>query len=323
MTIPRSLALAGAAVLALAPLSAAALPAAAAPRSAPTIELFSGTTTFTAGGHTWALGIAGFGGTATITLSTPGENDLWTFLKIPASDLKANAKTGHATFSTGNSLKPVASVALTFTPAKATKQACKSGSETVFSGQVTGSVTLAASASVTFKSAHVSFSSPFLSVDHACLARTSGPTKCFGGFWSAGSAVEAIGETPGLAPEALTIAIDKTIALKSPPNATLKITVTGSESKPSVNRKNKTLQVKASSGPVTGSALLTATANPVVHTATCTYQGKHFTSSDSEYFARYASPAGHLLAGHSIIAGRIGPARQGLSIFDIFTFKKA
>jgi hypothetical protein len=322
--IGRTLVLAAAAALSLAPLALTAPASASASKTAPVLDLFSGDATFTAGGHDWVLKIDGFARTASIELTTAGEDDLWKFLSVPASDLKANAKTGHATFKTGNSLKPIASVTLSFSPTKARKQACKSGSETVFSGHISGSVTLVASSTVTFKSAHVNFSSPFLDVNNNCVAKTSGaPGECFGGFWSAGPAAEAIGDTPGLAPDALTVSVIKKVVLKSPADATLRSTVTGSESKPSFNRKRLALTVKATVGPVSGSALLTSTGKPVVHTSTCTFKGKHFKSSDSEYFAKYASPTGHQLTGQSIILGKAAVARTGLSIFDIFSFKKA
>jgi hypothetical protein len=323
--IPRSLVLAGAAALTLAPLAVAAAPASASPaKSAPVVTLFSGGAKFSADGHNWVLEIDSFGGTDEIELTTTGEDDTWTFLSVPASDLKANAKTGHATFKSANSLKPVAFISLTFNPTKAKKQACKSGSETVFTGHISGSVTFNASSKVTFKSAHVSFSSPFLDIDQGCVTKTSGgANECFGGFWSVGSAISAVGETPGLTPETLTVSIDKGIALKAPKNSTMSSDVIGGESKPAFNSKKKTLSVKASGGPVTGSALLTPTGPATVHTSTCVFKGKKFKASDAEYFAKYASPKSHQFVGQSIILGKLDVARTGFAIFDLMTFKKA
>jgi len=321
--VPRSFVLAGAVALSLAPLALAA-PASASPaKSAPVISLFSGDAKFSAGGHNWVLAINGFGRTASISLITTHEDDAFTFLSIPATDLKANAKTGHATFNTHNSLKPIAFINLSFTPTKHKKQACKSGSETIFTGHISGSVTLVASNKVKFKSAHVSFSSPFLDIDNGCVAKTGGGNECFGGFWSVGLAITAIGETPGLAPEALSASVTKTVALKAPKNATMSSDVFGSESKPSFNSKKRTLSVKASGGPVTGSALLTSTGAPTVHTSTCTSKGKKFKASESEFFGKYASPKGHQFVGRSILLGKMAVAAKGLAIFDIVRFKKA
>ncbi len=323
MTIPRSLVLAGVTALALAPL-ALAVPASASPaKSAPAINLFSGDAKFSAAGHNWVLAINGFGRTATISLITTTEDDSFTFLSVPATALKANAKTGHATFSTGNSLKPIASVNLSFSPTNSKKQACKSGSETVFTGHISGSVTLVANSKLKFSSAHVSFSSPFLDIDHGCVAKTSGGSECFGGFWSAGSAVTASGETPGLTPEALSLGITKTVVPPAPKNAIETTDVTGTESKPVFNSKKKTLSVKASGGPVTGSALLTPTDKPSVEITTCTSKGKKFKSSDSHFFAKYSSPSGHQFVGQSLLLGKVAVAAKGFAIFDVVTFKKA
>jgi hypothetical protein len=323
LTIRRFLVIAGAAVLSLAPLALAA-PASASARSSPAIALFTGDATFSAAGHNWVLAINGFGRTASVSLITTHEDDSFTFLSVPAAALKANAKTGHATFNTGKSLNPILSVNLTFSPTKAKKQACKSGSETVFTGHISGSITLVASSKVTFKSAHVSFSSPFLSVDHSCVAKNGGGgNECFGGFWSAGSAVTASGETPGLTPGALSAGVSKTVVPRAPTNTTESSNVLGSESKPAFNSKNRTLSVKASGGPVSGSALLTSTGPATVHTSTCTSKGKKFKASDSEFFAKYASPSGHQFAGQSILLGKMAVAAKGFAIFDVITFKKA
>ena len=324
MTIPRFLVIAGAAALSIAPL-AVAVPASASPaKSAPAITLFTGDAKFSAAGHNWVLAINGFGRTATISLITTHEDDSFTFLSVPATALKANTKTGHATFNTGKSLNPILSVNLTFSPTKSKKQACKSGSETIFTGHISGSVALVASSKVKFKSAHASFSSPFLGVDNGCVVKTGGgASECFGGFWSAGSAITASGETPGLVPGALSASVSKTIVPKAPTNTTETSNVLGSESKPSFNSKKRSLSVKASGGPVTGSALLTATGPASVHTSTCTSKGKKFKASDAQFFGKYAGPSGHQFAGQSILLGRMAVAAKGFAIFDVVTFKKA
>ncbi|HXS66765.1 MAG TPA: hypothetical protein VN767_28240 [Streptosporangiaceae bacterium] len=323
MTILRSLVIAGAATLPLASLALAAPASASVAKSSPAITLFSGDAKFTAAGHNWVLSINGFRQTASISLLTTNEDDGFTFLSVPASALKVNAKTGHATFNTANALKPIASINLTFSPTKAKKQACKSGSETVFSGRISGSVTLVASKKVTFKSSHVAFSSPFLDVDNGCVAKTGGGNGCFGGFWSVGSAVTAIGETPGLTAGAMTVSVTKTVVPKAPKNATESSDVIGVESKPSFNSKKRTLSVKATSGPVTGSALLTSSGAPAKRTFTCTSKGKKFKATDSEFFGKYASQKGHQFVGQSVLLGKETVAAKGDTIFDVLSFKKA
>jgi hypothetical protein len=321
--IPRSLILVGAFALSFAPL-AIVTPAGASARSGTAITLFSGDTSFSADGHNWSLSINAFNKVASIELTTTDEDDSWTFLSVPAKDLNANSKTGHAIFKSRNSLAPIASISLNFTATGEKKQACESGSEMVFTGHISGSVTLVASSKVKFTSAQVKFSSPFLDFNHTCVAKTSGGANaCFGGFWRAGSTIPAIGDTPGLASEALTVSISKRVVPKAPKNVILTSDVFGSESKPVFNSKKKTLSVKASGGLIAGSALLTSKELPSVQTSTCISKGKKFKASDAEYLGKYASPSGHQLTGQSAILGKLTLAKTGSAIFDIITFKKA
>jgi hypothetical protein len=320
--IPRSLVLVGATALTLAPVAIAA-PASASAKSAASISLFSGDTKFTADGHNWVLEITAFSGATTIGLETTNEQDGWTFL-TSASTFTVNAKTGHATFRSHNTLAPIAFINLSFTATKHKKQACVSGSETVFTGHISGSVTFIASSKVKFKSAHVDFSSPFVTVDKACIAKIpGGGNTCFGGFWNAGSAVTASGNTPGLGSAPLTASISKTVVLKKPAGATMTGIVFGSQSKPIFNSKKRTLSVKASGGLIAGSALLTSKEPPDVQTSTCVSKGKKFKATDADYFAKYASPTGHQFVGQSVILGKLTAAKTGSAIFDIITFKKA
>jgi hypothetical protein len=319
--IPRSLVLIGITALSLAALAGAA-PAGASAKSSASISLFSGDTTFTAGSHNWVLSLTAFSHVATIGLETANEQDSWTFLTSP-SNLTVNAKTGHATFNSLKSMTPVASIKLSFTSTKRKKLACVSGSETVFTGHISGSVSFVASGTVKFKSAHVSFSSPHVIVYNACIPKFPAGNTCFGGFWSAGSTVNASGDTPGLLSEPLTASIAKTITLKAPPEASVTSTLFGSESKPIFNRKKRTFSVKASGGLIAGSALLTAKGPPDVQTSTCLSNGKKFKVTDTIYFAKYASPSGHQFAGRSAILGKVTVAKTGSADFDILTFKKA
>ena len=137
-----------------------------------------------------------------------------------------------------------------------------------------------------------------------------------------GSTVTAIGETPGLTPET-TVSVTKTVIPKAPKNASETSDVSGVESKPVFNSLKRTLSVKASSGPVTGSALLTSSGSPAMRTFTCTSKGKKFKATDSEFFGKYASPKGHQFVGQSILLGKEIVAAKGDTIFDVLSFKKA
>ena len=100
--VPRFLVGVGAAALSLAPL-AFVTPASASPaKSRPSITLFSGDTKFSAAGQNWAFSITAFGHTALISVISTHEDDGFTFLSVPAGALRVNAKSGHATYRTGN-----------------------------------------------------------------------------------------------------------------------------------------------------------------------------------------------------------------------------
>jgi hypothetical protein len=324
--VSRTLVLAGAAVLALSPLGAAASASAAVPARAPAISFFAGVAKFTVGGHTWSLSISDLGVGDEVGISTTHELDSWVFFSAPASNLTVNKKTGNATFNAHNSLAPIAFFDLTFHATSRTKEHCHSGSETIFRGRTTGSVTLVANhKGLKFKAAHASFSSPILTIDNGCSNPSgSGSTSCSAGSWNVGGTVSARGPTPTL-PErqTFTVGVSMFVELKSPAGTALLTDVLGTGKKPVFNSTKRKLQVNANhSSGISGSAVLTATRRPTLTTSRCTLNGKHYKANDANYMATYASPNGGQITARSILAGRLTLPRSGSASFDIITLKR-
>jgi hypothetical protein len=325
-TVRRTVVVAGGAVLALASLGTATAGAA----SPPTVGYYTGTTTITAGGHRWQLSVDSADGYVGIYIAAGDESDSWSFLSFPASDLKVNAATGEATLDAHNALAPVAFLNLKFTVTKHTKESCKSGSETAYSGTSAGSVSLTAgSTGLKLKSAHASFRYGAVIVDRNCVPRTgkTPPTPCYGGYWSIseGAPVTAAGSTPGVAgQEDLSVGVSEDVSLKAPHDAYLGVDVLGTGSKPVFNKAKKQLTVTAGPhGPVTGSAVLSAVGTPYSSTSTCTQSGKKYKEHMLSYAGTYVSSKGEQFEARSAVAGLLKVAATGSAAFDLITFTRS
>lgn len=324
-TLSRSLAFAGAAVLLVAAASGAAA-ANAAPARSTSIALFSGSATFRVGGHTWSVSVTNIGGVVHLTeigIATGHETDGWDF-NLARSILSVNQRTGDATLNSRNSFAPVAFVKLKFTTTKRRKASCTSGSETNFSGSVSGSLTLIANhRGLKFQSARARFTGGSISIDHDCIMRTP-PSLCAPGTWGIGSPTVNVAGTAQAQPGQRTTfvaSIFETVNLKAPAGAMHNIGVSGSSSKPVFNSSKRTLRLSAR-GVISGAALMKASGRPAVNSFPCVLGGKHFKASDVIYTARFASPKGRQFQARSIVAGLLKAPRSGFSLFDIITLKR-
>jgi hypothetical protein len=321
----RSLTIAGAAAIALVPLTSAASANAKPTSPKPTFTLSSGSARFKVNGHTWLVTTADFGRSGQIEIATTNEDDLWFFDSIPASDLTANARTGDATLDTHSSFSPVAVVSMKFRPASHQKVVCEKGSETEFSGTLTGSISVTANhKGLKFKSRRVSLRSSTLIVDYGCVM-PPGPAVCTPAVWTLGATVEALGNAPSWpARRSNSFFVETYRKVPAHPGARLFINVHQSEATPVFDSKKKQLTVRASgSGPITGSATITSTGIADMGTQRCVVNGKHYKESDVEYTATYASPKGHQIVGHSLVVGEVKLPSSGSGFFDIAAFKRA
>ncbi len=148
-TAPRLLGAATAVTLSLAALGAVAPPVSAATNAS--YFFTSGTVGITSGGHTWKLQVSLIGGSSggpviiDVLIETPHlsgtEIHDWG-MQMPGADFTVNKTTGAATINSHSDLSPVASLDLTYKPTAHTAGTCSSGSETDYTGTLTGSVTL-------------------------------------------------------------------------------------------------------------------------------------------------------------------------------------
>lgn len=251
-------------------------------------------------GHTWLVDFSAGNDAAGVSLSTTykgvSEQHQWMtttgFAATAAKELKVTAS-GHASYSTGKALSPVLSVALTFTPTKATKSACTKGSDVLYAGKVTGSLTLVTGLkSVKVKLHFAGSAGASLDVDKSCQPKIP-PTKnpCTGGSWFLNS----------LTPSGLssTVSGDQTLGSKpawqdlfeqGPFKTASKwvqrsalVAVNGPAPKLSTAKKTVTVSGLAS-GAITGAAVISYTSgfpNPVT---TCYLGGKKYKESTTSYF---------------------------------------
>lgn len=143
-------------------------------------------------GRTWIVEFSAANDSAEAVLSTSYsgvfEQHQWMtttgFASTAAKELKVTS-TGHASYNTGKALSPVLSVALKFTPTKAAKSACTKGSDTLYSGKVSGALTLVTGlkkVKVALKFSGKAGAS--LDVDKSCQPKVPAvKTPCDGGSW--------------------------------------------------------------------------------------------------------------------------------------------
>lgn len=175
--------------------SALASPAAASPAAAsPTTYVLSTQITgIKALGHTWNLSLDATKSFVNVTFDPAPRNNTeyheWqttlSFAPMAAKDLTVTS-TEHATLKTGTALSPVLTVEVAFTPTKHLAEKCTKGSDTLYSGHLSGTLSFATGlhgvqVSRKFTGTPASAS---LEVDKSCvLPVKSQPTACTGGSW--------------------------------------------------------------------------------------------------------------------------------------------
>jgi len=301
--------------------TAAARPAAA---STPSYDLIVSATGIKALGDTWIPTLEATQSFVSVGLDTwnkgVSEYHAWqssaSFAPTAAKDLTVTS-TGHATFKTGSALSPVLTASLAFTPTKSSKESCSKGSLTVYSGYVTGTVTLVTGlrgVKVSHKFNNKSTDAS-LAVARSCTVPPS-KTTCSGAGWvviSSPRVVEWMGgyETLGTKPpwseqfvaQGLTTA-SKWLTRDDDLN------VTGG-SAPKLNKTAHTVTV-AESGAITGSAVIRYKYTHVAPAFTCYLGSKQYTET-SETYSGGTAEATKPFHAHTVLTGTItlGPATSG------------
>ena len=267
-------------------------------------------------GHTWIVDFSAGNDFSGVLLGTTyngvSEQHQWMtttgFASTAAKELKVTS-TGHASFSTGKALSPVLSVALTFAPTKATKSACTKGSETIYTGKASGSLTLVTglkSVKVALKFTGKAGAS--LDVDKSCQPKVPAvKAPCTGSSWFvAASAVTS------------NVLGDQTLGSKShwqdlfaqgPFKTASKwvqrsAMVEDNGPAPKLSTASKTIEVSGlASGAITGAAVITYSSgfpNPVT---TCYIGSKKYKESTTSYFGTVA--VSKPFKANSVLAGTL------------------
>jgi hypothetical protein len=310
--LPAGTALAGTA-LASSALASSALASPAVPIGVSENSLLI-STSVRALGHTWSFSVSNFGGDVEVFLSTVNkgatEEHTWgsgstAFGSIGLKELKVTS-TGHATWRTGSALSPVLAVSAAFTPVKATREACAKGSETIYTGKVSGTVSLVTGLhGVTVRLKLSGQRVGELTADKGCVEKP-GKTFCSGGIWFVnGAGAEALGiQVLGMKPPWADALVSGPVRTASKwLTRTAGVAVNGPA--PKLNKTAKTVTVGGfSSGGLTGTAVISYNNVSTQPPQTCFLGGKKFEETDTTYFGLTVTITKPLVA-HSLLAGTL------------------
>jgi hypothetical protein len=318
-------------------LSLTTLGAAAAPASAATnlsYFLTSGTVGITSGGHAWNVQVSLIGGSSggpviiDVLIETPHlsgtEIHDWG-MKMPGADFTVNKTTGAATVNTHSDLSPVASLNLSYKPTGHTMATCSAGSETDYTGTLTGSVTLTTGLKgLKLSNAHATFGTPnTLQVDAACVP----PLACSFATWGGGtggppSVPIAAGITTGTPGHPVHFTeVGRTVSLPAPAGATRHDGAEVQAPAPVFNTTAKSLTVKGlASSAVPGAGVVSGAKMVVTGTETCALAAKTYTQTSTSYNEAAFSSTTQFKAS-TILTGTLKVATKGSGEFDVITLK--
>jgi len=310
----------------------------------PTMSLGGAATSVTANSLTWMLLVSWnqivSGETPTLvvglqrtdTTGGTGEEGHYWYFDVTTSTLTFSAKTGTGTLNAGTQASPAATVKLSFKSTSNKKGTCTSGSETIYSGTLSGAVSLALTGLTgggTAGGTNLKFTmgTPQLTVDSACVPPV--PSECAAAlaFSSGNSAVTspvAVGLSEKPSGKAIDfVGVERQTLFSSPKNA-VRDDVADQEGAPAkYDSTTKVLSVTTStSGLVTGSAKLSG-GTPKTATTTCTVsKQKYKLRATSDQNAKYASPAGKSISAKTSLSGTLtAPASATTGIYDVITVK--
>jgi hypothetical protein len=276
----------------------------------------------TTNGVTWMLSVSGSSNQVTVELARKAsasplafEIHGWTF-PVTSGGLTFSAGTGVGTIDPGTQTSPIATVNVTFhsTASKVVAGACTSGTETKYTGTLTGSVKLVTGitggGTVSSSSFSAASSKPAVIVDSDCVAPNTclAASKAFDDDPSplANPNLLASGGTgtfAGTAGDQVTLADDTTLAK---PAGADRIDESLVQAAPSTwTASTKTLVVTTeSSGLVTGSVTISG-GKKSSSSIPCTKAGKSVKNVITFYSgATWTSPAGQALTAHN----ELGPS---------------
>lgn len=285
-----------------------------------------------ADGQTWDLSVGWFSVSSSLelvlghTVTTGGEGAEihgWT-VPVPSSVFSLDSTTGGATLDTGTHTSPLATVDVTFTATKTTDDPCVSGTETTYSGTLTGTVQLdtglAGAGTVGGTGLSLGTTTPSVTVDDGCIV--AAPPCQTEALWDSGAKTTV--------PTAVGVDVNGTGYTEVYQGTSLGSLV-GAErvdealvdsSAPVWDATTTTLSVSSSSaGIVTGTATLSGGKAKALK-ASCSLNGKkHKETTVTDLNATYASATGAPLTAHMTLTGPLTvPSPAKPAGFSVLTY---
>lgn len=274
-----------------------------------------------ANGQTWLLDIGDDNSADSLVVAlykgddTSAEEHIWGF-DTPASSLTYSKTTGDATIKGGSATGKVATVDVSFKATSHKAAACTTGSETIYTGTMSGEaiLTTGLSKAGTVGGKSVTFNEggfvPTLTVDNSCVLKTTENDCASTSLWglsiqSTSLTVAGLTETIG-GKSAAVVVVEHDVKLSAPKGAT-RIDLADVETPaPSWNASSHVLSFSTtSSGLITGSATLSG-GKPSTTTDKCTWQGKTYTDKNTQNFtANWSSPSGKAITAHTALTGNL------------------
>lgn len=248
------------------------------------------------------------------TTSGGSEIHLWS-VPVSASDFSWSASSGVARLDTGSQADPIGSADVTFTKTGSKSLSCTSGSETDYSGKMSGKAELVTGLSgggtvgsttktLTFDDETV------LKIDNGCVTNTDYCTASL--IWSsvadANGTVEADGGNLGAEKTYFAGAIRET-TLSKPAGSSRDDIIEATTKAPTFNGAKTTLSITTTAaGLLTGSGTISG-GSKRSGSYPCSYDGKKVTVKTVTISG--ATWTSHSFVGHAAIGGNLVPATKG------------
>jgi hypothetical protein len=268
----------------------------------------------------------------TVTSGGTGEEGhLWS-VPVTTATLAFDAKTGAGTLDAGTQTSPIAKVDLAFKATSNKKGTCTTGSETIYSGALSGEASLVTglTGGGTVGGTSVKFTviTPTITVDSGCSVVTDScvASATFISTLSPGKSPFAVNDNESLAGKAGNfVEVGRSTDLKAPAHSS-RIDVAAVDSAPATyDSTTKVLSVTTSTaGLVTGSATLSGGTAKTEPPQSCTFAGKKYTVSVIEdSTAKYASPAGKSISAKTSLTGTLTAPNTSDGLYEVVTVKAA
>jgi hypothetical protein len=319
--------------------SAAARPMTTPP---PTVSLsLDGATVKTANGQSWLLTVTADTSTSEIGIElarvvATNEDELhaWTF-PVKASTIKFSTSSGDGTVDSGSETSPTAKVDVTFKATAHSAGACSSGSETIYTGTLTGEAELVTglTAGGTVGGKSLSFaddgSTPTVVVDNDCLLKSADSCLASIAWGDDGGAAPAVtvGGVSGTisGKKADFIEVNQDTDLTSPKGADRNDIAFEYAAPAKWTASTKTLSVTTPTGGIITGSVTLKVGKETTETAPCANGTKNYTETVSfDQNATWTSPAGKAITAHTSLTGNLAaPTSLKTGLFFQTTLKAA